>query len=223
LKLDECDGVARDTQAASLGTRFDVSCAEGRLGNAAVFPADVILDPQKARRIELAEEPRFDFKHELTVAAWVKPQGETPHRAIVSKWYSMDSFQLAIRNVVDAKGMASPRFSFSVAEPDGEWGRSTDVFSPEPVVSDVWTHVAGVYRWSADGQIGHIWLYVNGELVAETGTKLDSDGLQQSTRPIMIGHVESTGTFIGLIDDVRLYDVALGPELALLYAHPEQP
>jgi hypothetical protein len=222
LQLDECEGsVAVDLLSLDSGVRFGVPCADGILGKSAVFSAD--SSDEGSRRIELAEAPRFDFGHALTVAAWVKPQGSARHLPIVSKWYAMDSFQLAIREVTDDAGNPSPRYAFSIAEPEGEWGRPTDLISPHVVVPDVWTHVAGVYRWSQDGQVGHIWLYVNGELVANTSTKVGTDGLQQSTRPVNIGYVDGTGSFIGQIDEVRLYDVALGPEVAWLYRDPAHP
>src|SRR5262249_48590137 len=83
FKLDECDGPAIDAESSTTGARYGVGCAPGKLGNAAVFTADATADGP--RRIELAEEPRFDFTQELTVAAWVKPEDGTQVRTIVAK------------------------------------------------------------------------------------------------------------------------------------------
>jgi hypothetical protein len=135
----------------------------------------------------------------------------------------MDSFQLSIREVIVEGGQLSPRFAFTVSEPEPTWGRSTDAISPEEVELGVWTHLAGVYNWSANGQVGRITLYVNGQPVAETTTKVGTDGLQQSLKPVTIGYAGDFAPFVGLIDEVRLYDVALGPELAWLYLDPAHP
>lgn len=215
LKLDECEGSdAQDLKStASPGTRINVGCAKGLIGNAATFS----LVPS-SQRVELAEEPRFDFLHELTVAAWVKPAESSQVGAIVGKWYGQDSFLLAVREVLDSEGHASTRFAFSIAEPEGTWGRPVDVISPAEVTMGVWTHVAGVYEWSPTA--AHITLYVNGKAVASSSCKVGAPGLQQSARPVTIGFVEEYAPFIGAIDEVRLYDVALGPELAWLYRDP---
>lgn len=218
FKLDECEGPALDVMSDTTGVRTNVACAAGVQGSAAVFAADTA---EGGRRIELADEPRFAFTHELTVAAWVKPSNGGPLRAIVSKWYGLDAFLLMVREVVDGEGLLSPRFAFAIAEPENDWGRPAEVISPSPVELDVWSHVAGVYRWSPDGKVGQITLYVNAQPVATTSTKVDTNGLQQSTRPIQIGFVEPAGSFVGSIDEVRLYDVALGPEIAWLWLDPK--
>jgi hypothetical protein len=218
LQLDECMGAdAADLESTSSpGARINVGCEKGLLGNAATFS----LVPS-SQRVELAEAPRFDFTHELTVAAWVRPTQSSQVGAIVGKWYGQDSFLLAIREVLDAEGHASTRFAFSIAEPEGTWGRPADVISPDKVTLGVWTHVAGVYKWSPTA--GHITLYVNGEAVADASTKVGAEGLQQSVKPVTIGFVEEYAPFVGAIDEVRLYDVALGPELAWLYRDPSHP
>ncbi len=225
LKLDECDGgPVLDTESDVTGARYEVGCDIGIVGRAASFPAEPATSETEPRRIELADEPRFAFTHELTIAAWIKPeQGSGLQQAILGKWFNMDSFLLLIRQVPDGAGQLSRRYAFGIAEPEGMWGRPSEVLSPEPVKLGVWTHVAGVYRWSPNGQVGHITLYVNGQPVAETNTKIGTDGLQQSTTPIRIGFVDQSDSFVGLIDEVRLYDVALGPEIAALYLDPQHP
>lgn len=212
FKLDECDGPALDAQSDATGVREGVQCGPGVQGSAAVFPG--------GGRIEFANEPRFDFTYELTVAAWVKPLPGGPTRSIVNKYYNLDAFHLLVREVGDAADNISPRYVFTIVEPENQWGRPSEVISPMPVELGVWTHVAGVYRWSPNGEVGKITLYVNGEPVAESGTKVGGNGLQQSSRPIQIGFAEPGASFVGSIDDVRLYDVALGPELAWLYLDP---
>jgi hypothetical protein len=222
LELDDCTGPVVDEQSQDTGARYDVDCSDGVLGKAAHFSATP--SDQGPRLLEFADAPRFAFSHELTVAAWVKPEaGGAYLQAIVDKWYALDMFELALRYVKDGDGNWSPRFAFSVAEPEGDWGRPADAISPVEVDFGQWSHVAGVYRWNADGPVGHITLYVNGQVMAQTSTKVGTTGLQQSTRPLRVGYADLNAQFIGSIDDVRLYDVALGPELGWLYLDPAHP
>jgi hypothetical protein len=221
LKLDECDGPVVDSRSEETGVRHDADCVDGVLGKAAHFSA--VTSENGPRRLELADSPRFAFTHELTVAAWVKPEPGPYIQAIVDKWYALDMFELALRYVMDGEGKLSPRFSFSIAEPENEWGRPAEAVSPIEVDFEHWSHVAGVYRWSPDGQVGHITLYVNGQAVAQTSTKVGTAGLQQSTRPLMVGYADQGAQFTGSIDEVRLYDVALGPELGWLFREPAHP
>lgn len=220
FKLDECEGAAIDERSTALGLRHGVDCVPGIDGMSAWFAAEALSEP---RRIEFADEPRFRFTHELTVAAWIKPEAApNRYRPIVSKWYYADSYQLGLNQVIDGD-VLSDRFAFSIAEPEGDDGRPADVLSPGLVELGVWTHVAGVYRWSASGQVARASLYVNGDLVAFTSTKVGTDGLQQSDKPLLIGTVGGGTDFVGAIDEVRLYDVALGPELKWLYLDPTHP
>lgn len=221
LKLDECDGPVVDSQSEETGVRHDADCVAGVLGKAAHFSA--VASDNGPRRLELADSTRFAFTHELTVAAWVKPEPGPYIQAIVDKWYALDMFELALRYVMDGEGKLSPRFAFSIAEPENEWGRPAEAVSPVEVDFEHWSHVAGVYRWSPDGQVGHITLYVNGQAVAETSTKVGTTGLQQSARPLMVGYADQGAQFTGSIDEVRLYDVALGPELGWLFLEPAHP
>ena len=83
-----------------------------------------------------------------------------------------------------------------------------------------WYHVAGTY----DKTSGIVRVFIDGELCGEKN--IGSDGLAKSTEPIQIGKgkkmrpadpvrtstFEDTFSFDGLIDEVRLYDVALSPE-----------
>jgi hypothetical protein len=101
----------------------------------------------------------------------------------------MDSYILLID-----KGI----YSFAVAFPGGQWGSTVNVSTPSTV--DVWAHVAGVFN----GQ--HLFLYLNGQLAAQVAAK---GRLQDSNRPICIGNHPSWNAFMGLIEEVRLYDVAL--------------
>ena len=80
---------------------------------------------------------------------------------------------------------------------------------------DDWNHIVGV-RDRADDSL---YIYINGEKVASLfdGTVLDISNLS----PMIIGNGETMGRKLGdaILDEIRLYDVALSPaEIAALTA-----
>ncbi|HVG60290.1 MAG TPA: LamG domain-containing protein [Hyalangium sp.] len=184
------DGCATTTVSDSSGngahgTRYNgASCTDdGRIRRAGSF--DLTDDS-----VQVPDRPAFHLTNAVTLAAWIKP-GSTLSggRAIINKWYGYDSYGLSIFN---------GEYNFSIALPGGTWGVSYDVHVP--AVPNQWAHVAGVY----DGAT--LRLYVNGVLRASRSV---SGTLQQSNRPIVIGNNPANSGFGGLIDEVRLYGVAL--------------
>jgi hypothetical protein len=81
-----------------------------------------------------------------------------------------------------------------------------------PANDGKWHHVVGV----CDEAGGHVYLYLDGALVG-SGTIAPNTGLLSSTTPLSIGARQSGGSnppnydfqFIGVIDDVSLYNYAL--------------
>lgn len=187
-KFDDGCGTATVADASgngANGTRLNgASCTdEGRIRKAGSF--DLTDDA-----VEVADRPAFHLTNAVTVAAWIKPgQTLSATRSIVNKWYGMDSYSLSLFN---------GEYSFAIALPGGTWGVPYDVHSP--AVANQWAHVAGVY----DG--ASLKLYVNGILKASRAV---SGTLQQSNRPLVIGNNPANAGFGGLIDEVRLYGVAL--------------
>lgn len=163
------------------GAEGGVGCQAGPYGFAADF--DGVDD-----KIELADQPQYSMTDAVTVSAWIKP--DVVHGNIVNKWYALDSYGLA---VVDGQA------SFSTAFPDGsQWGVSIKAAAPVP--SGTWVHLAGVYDGAA------VRLYVDGQEAASTAA---SGTLQQSARPIAIGSHPPWNSYDGLIDSVRIWDLAL--------------
>ncbi len=83
----------------------------------------------------------------------------------------------------------------------GTWASNQNLFGPAALTINTWTHLAATY----DGAT--VRLYVNGTQVA-SGAR--SGPLAPSTHPLQIGGDSIYGQyFAGLIDDVRVYNVAL--------------
>lgn len=174
--------VADDAGHGHHGTASGTTCVAGRVGHARRF--DGVDD-----RVEVAHHPRFDATAALTVSAWVKPSRLSGSQTLINKWYALDSWGLFL---IDGSWV------FSVAFPDGVWGRTATVSAP--ATASVWTHVTGVY----DG--AELTLYVNGSRV----DSLAAPGLlQQSDRPVLLGSNPDWNAFEGTLDEVRVYNRVL--------------
>lgn len=141
---------------------------------------------------QVPDHPLLHLRSTLTIAVWVNPVTVAGTQTLVNKWYSMDSYMVALFD---------GRYDFALAFPGGSWGVTSDVGAP--ALPGVWTHVAVVY----DG--GQQRLYINGVRAA---TKALGGLLQDSTRPLMIGNHPSWNAFRGQLDDIRVYDVALNDD-----------
>lgn len=174
--------VTDDSGHGHHGTASGTTCVTGRIDRARHF--DGVDD-----RIEVPYHPRFGAQAALTVSAWVRPSRLSGPQTVVNQWYAPDSWGLFL---IDGFWV------FSVAFPDGVWGRTASVSAPATV--DVWTHVTGVY----DG--AELTLYLNGSLA---GTTVAPGLLQASDRPVLLGYNPSWNAFQGALDEVRVYNRGL--------------
>jgi len=132
---------------------------------------------------------------QATIAAWVKLAGSKSHHAIVTKGEWNDAYSLLIN------GDATDRL----------WtGNDTSVFSGDSVPLNTWAHVAVVIN----GNLATFYIngLPSGTVNQDRGNPIDNDPLHR----LEIGredrsHEGSLGRwyFHGLLDDVRLYAVAL--------------
>ncbi|HOK65172.1 MAG TPA: glycoside hydrolase family 2 TIM barrel-domain containing protein [Anaerohalosphaeraceae bacterium] len=139
-----------------------------------------------------------------TVCAWVKSSGMTdPWASVVTKGVS--AWRLIRNNETN-----SISFHFNQAG-GGEYQAN----GTTPVLDGQWHHIAGVYTGS------RIQLYIDGRLEAESS----AGPVNTSTDPVYIGsrvNATSTRNWIGNIDDVRIYDIAL-TEAQILFLAQGQP
>ncbi len=164
----------------------------GKYGNALSFNGeseDCVTVPDESGALQLTEE--------LTLEAWVKPSGPTENDPII--------FKEAL-GIGGQPGYAMGIGVTSSGKPEGvigEEGESENVEAPSKIDTNVWTHLAFTY----DG--AHMRLYVNGELVA---TQAQADAPLAAPGDLKIGCSAwwwEEG-FDGKIDEVRIYDRALG-------------
>src|SRR5690349_7979834 len=126
----------------------------------------------------------------MTVEAWINPSTVTgAWRDIIYK--ANDIIYLEASSTNASSPVIGATFS----------GGASESYGTGPLAANVWTHLAATYDGIA------LRLYVNGVQVssaARTGT------LSVSTNPVQIGGDSLYGQYFqGLIDDVRIYNVAL--------------
>jgi hypothetical protein len=150
------------------------------------------------------DAPQLNFTNNLafTLSAWINSLSNSQaSSALISKGfgnggeqYDLDLYTGYLRLFVRSAG-----------------GAVYSINSTSYPPSNQWRHVAAVL----DGNAGVMYLYVNGQLA---GTTNAPNSLLYTTNPLSIGNRTSSSTstndlpFLGEIQDVRLYNVALGPQ-----------
>ncbi len=195
-KLDEGSGtVANDSSRYNNDVFFngDPQWVEGYYNSGLEFDGtDDCLDRG-------VYEPVLDIVDGITMTAWIKPGATLRDHEIggnitigpngggyVMGIYSNDNLEFEVRS------------SAGTSAPPSRPGGGT------MLQTDTWYFVAGTYAQTADG--GVITTYVNGELDAEMVTTIVMD---PSPGTFVIGrdpNAPGAGQFIGVIDDVRVYN-----------------
>lgn len=168
---------------------------EGQLDGALVFDGN-------DDAVSVAHDEALAFDEALTIAAWLRHDPSTigGTHGVVSKepvgtnegyWLRVQAGQLWL-------------------------GIGGELFSPGiPIATGEWTHVAATF----DESLGEVRMYIDGAAVLVASTTVD---LAPNGDRLLIGsNWEGFKSWEGALDDVRLYDVALGDdEIAALATPP---
>lgn len=195
LSFDEGHGrIAADS--SPFGHRARVFAAEwvsGRQGGALRFASE-------DARVRLGRRPWLNLGRQLTLEAWICPGAPSEYsRIIIAK---NDEHLLRLDRQSEGGRIS---FFVHVGMPAVSWEpRVSSKLPPEP---GKWTHVVATWDGAA------LRMYVDGELQAEQARV----GFPNpNPYPVMIGNFEYPschgGSFGGLIDEVRIYDRALGED-----------
>jgi glucose/arabinose dehydrogenase/fibronectin type 3 domain-containing protein len=139
---------------------------------------------------------KVDASLALTIEAWVYPNGSQ------SGWRSV------VQRETDAYFLhASSAAGALVPAAGGTFNGALDYFyAPSAIPANAWTHLAFTYDGST------MRLYVNG---AEVNSKARTGTVQATATgagPVRIGNnVPYVENFLGRVDDLRMYDLALTP------------
>ena len=159
--------------------------AAGKYGGALSFNGS-------SSRVRVADAAPLHLSSAMTLEAWVKPSGT-----------GAASWQALIYKGVDNYFLALPDRTTAPIGGGTIGGNPMLATSSSALPAQTWTHVAVTY----DGSM--IRVFVNGTQMANQPA---SGPLAASTSPLEIGgSLVDAGPFAGVIDDVRVYNVALTP------------
>jgi hypothetical protein len=154
-------------------------------------------------RVRVDDTEALRPMHQVSVSAWIKYSDEQTSGRVVAKGVDdKETYQLEVDNDDDLK--------FSVRDGNNpnlesfpQYGAESD---KDAVERDEWVHVAGTY----DGN--NVKCYINGKLAGINEEDAnDIPFLSQDSNDLAIGNKPGgeDDPFIGIIDDVRVYDRGL--------------
>jgi hypothetical protein len=179
------------------------------------------IDTNRDNVVVVPDAPQLNFTNNpaFTLAAWIKSANtnQVSGAAIIAKGYGAGGEQYTLDLYTNAW-----RFYVRSAA-----GTAVLVYDSTAPPGNQWQHVAATF----DGNPGILALYIDGQLAASNTTAPNT--LLATAYPVSIGNRQSSATndynlpFLGEIQDVRIYDIALGAsDIAAVYqtlAPPTQP
>ncbi|WP_182876268.1 LamG-like jellyroll fold domain-containing protein [Microbispora sp. H10670] len=184
--------VADQSGTGNAGTASGTAWAVGKFGQALSFNGT-------SSRVNVNNSASLQLTNKMTIEAWVKPSSVSGYRTVIMKEASSDASYALYSSInggfFPGMGMSGPTSYLQIG------GSIASVTGPTALPTNTWSHIASTY----DGTV--IKTYVNGTVVAQSTV---SGNLASSTAPLRIGGNSIYGEyFSGLIDEVRVYNVAL--------------
>ena len=205
--LDDVDGssVTPENMTGNEGTLAGTtaSSAAGKIGNAVDFTGT-----GTDARINLDSISSFNATQDYTISAWVYPDTDPA----AGKEYVIYSPMINNANRYVYFGLSEDLEPTATTYQDAG-GSSTAMTADTALIPGMWQHVSYVF----DGT--NINFYINGEL--DTSASYTDPYISAALNAGTLGYVGSASddkTFDGRIDELRVYQRALGPsEIATLY------
>lgn len=167
------------------------------------------LSLQGNGHVEVEDTPLLHGSRELTLSAWFRVDRLSGWQALMWKGDLPDRHPFSNREFglfVEGSGYVHLCSTPVSRQRRGQLYVNTPGGTVHP---GQWFHVAAVVSSQANG--GVMRIFVNGELSASR--PYDRSGLRDATGPLWLGGIPQTGAgFHGMIDDVRIWRRALGPD-----------
>ena len=168
------------------------------------FQNSLYLDGTGSNYLRVSDHADLDFPNGLTMILWIKPL-DTDSLTMIHKW------RIGISSPYSDSAYTFIVNSNSVIESQTNTPQQLDVKSTTGVLLDEWQQVATTYDPAAE-----VWkIYHNGY---EVHSQSVSGTLNNSPNDLLIGFnpTYTPSAFHGWMDEIRLYDTALDPDLILL-------
>ncbi len=192
FRLD--DNAANDGLLASHAEADgNVEFEKGFLGQAAKFDGDSVL--------EFNESISIDYDTPFSMSAWVKPTGGRP-ACVLSKNDDVKKLRGFDLMIVKNK---------PIVHLIHQWNHNAiSVTTKKGLAGPQWQHLCVTYDGSSSA--AGVKIYVDGES-QQLEIEFDSlSGSIQTEQPLRVGRRSTSAAFVGLIDDVRLYEEELPKE-----------
>ncbi len=154
----------------------------------------------------------------FTLEAWINPSLFSAADGTIISKRRLDggsSYHLSVSRFGGDTSMQKAKAVLGMNNGGGVNGINYALFTAQELNTNVWWHIAGTYN--RDANLARV--YIDGELKASE-TVVISPPLQNSSFPVTIGQMNLTAeprNFIGLIDEVRIWNRALSQaEIQLL-------
>jgi hypothetical protein len=134
--------------------------------------------------VDFGSPAKLNINGPITIACWINPGSVSGVRSFVgyARAYAFKA--------------SSTNLQFTTPGILDHWGTKS------PLKIGTWVHVAATFK---PGTTNGLIFYVNGV----ESERLNSSTMSAGTGPLLIGNNEWSETFIGLIDDVRVYNAIL--------------
>ncbi|MDT8303481.1 MAG: LamG domain-containing protein, partial [Sedimentisphaerales bacterium] len=178
----------------------DVVPTENRNGNpnsAMLFTGDADC------YVDLGDHEEFRITGAMTVAAWVRLDSDNANNGrIVAKQAGGGSRAWSL-NIEATSGCVINPGTFQIAS---NGNTIVGINDQDSLPADEWVHLAGVYK---PGEA--LELYVNGELKVRNTSGVPAAQFSDNGNSVLIGsrHAASNCGWLGAIDEVQLYNIAL--------------
>ncbi|UCD50939.1 MAG: LamG domain-containing protein, partial [Phycisphaerales bacterium] len=164
-------------------------------------PSGALSFPGEAESyVDLGDASQLQTTGAMTLAAWVFLNGSNQNSgSIITKQDGSGTGSWDLSIAADADGVANAAL-FQVASSLSDSIRVSDA---EPLPTDRWVHIVGVYR---PGRA--IELYVDGQLRASSTAGVPSSQFSDNGAPVLIGSRSGCSDcgWDGRLDEVRVYD-----------------
>jgi hypothetical protein len=167
------------------GTITSVKWTDGKYGKALLF--------EGAGGVKINSAETLNLGDQFTMMAFFNAKTLNNYHAIMCK---NNEYLLRMDNLAEGGKMSA------FVNLTNNWEPRASAFVP---VKDTWYHYAAVYS----SKTKQLTVYVNGEQAGQSGR----DGKPNPNQdPVNIGNWGGGSNFLGIIDDVAIFNVAVSPE-----------